>query len=134
MLISANIICFSFLKETDDTFRAVREKQQIRREMPPEVLEHMARVYDLPHGASPAYGMRNLHLHDIEVDMALCKTLSVEELMKRANEYSLSESVSSPGGPVELLDSLQKAAQAEKVQKDLTRRSRSSASSRPELK
>lgn len=76
--------------------------------MPPEVLEHMARIYDMPHGASPAYGMNNVLMNESDVDMALCKTFSMDELMKQANESSLSDLPSGTGTSTESATSVSK--------------------------
>lgn len=74
------------MKDTDDTLKAYREKLQIRREMPPEVLEHMARVYDLPHGASPAYGMTPSGISDLDFDLSVGEAFSLKELMRQTSE------------------------------------------------
>lgn len=80
-----------WIKETDDTRKAVREKLQIRREMPPEVIEHMARIYDLPHGASPACGMSACSSEDARINMPKYKYFSFDNLIKLVKENSSSD-------------------------------------------
>ncbi|OQR74183.1 hypothetical protein BIW11_09243 [Tropilaelaps mercedesae] len=111
------LTAFLWIKDTDDTRRAKREKLQIRREMPPEVLEHMARIYDLPHGASPAHGMSACSLSEVAIDMSMYKSLPLDEVINQVKECNFSERNSSSGIPKYLFE-------LEKITKELDRGSR----------